>query len=276
MNKNISVNDYIDLDGTFNFRDLGGIETEDEKVTRPGLLFRSDALDKLSDKDISRLIDMQLKTVVDFRAASEIADSPNRILRGVRTIVLSPIADVAMQASTAKGDDTSKIRKMEERAGTPEGRDFFIKNRNVMEGQMRSFVSSESGIACYSTFLKLLVDSSNVPLVFHCRGGKDRTGWAAALLLLALGVSRENALKDYMKTAVYNKARNDKRMEEYRELTDNETVLDFLSGLMQVKESYLLAAFDEVDKLGGLSEYLHTSLRMSKEEISMLKENYIW
>lgn len=269
------MGEYINLEGTFNFRDLGGLPTQDGRIVKTGCLFRSDALYRLSDKDLKTLQEMQIRTIVDFRSPKEGAAHPNRPLDGVASFVLTPFAEVAEQASASHGDDTLKIRKLEETVKIEAGRKQLQQNLNAMETQMRKLVTTEAGIYCYSSFLKLVSNPDCTPLIFHCKGGKDRTGWGAALILAALGVDRSQIVADYMDTANYNRVRNAKRMEEYRRLTDHPLVLQFLSGLMQVKESYILAAFEEVDKLGGFETYLEDVLHMDAEEKKQLKELYL-
>lgn len=41
------------------------------------------------------------------------------------------------------------------------------------------------------------------PVLVHCAGGQDRTGVAVAVVLLALGVSREDVVADYVRTAEF-------------------------------------------------------------------------
>ncbi|MGL5437220.1 MAG: tyrosine-protein phosphatase [Lachnospiraceae bacterium] len=261
---------YIDLDGTFNFRDIGGFAAGDKRV-REGLLYRSDALHQLSDRDLIRLQEMGIRTVVDFRSPKEATEHPNRLPDGMHSLMLSPIAGVAAQASASKGDDSDRVAAMVRAAETEESKTRFRNNLDSMEKHMRTNVTSAEGIKAYGDFLRLLTGAGNIPLVFHCKGGKDRTGWAAALVLSILGADRKDIIEDYMDTAKYNKERNEARMNEYRRLTDNGIVLDFLSSLMQVKEAYLLAAFDEVDKLGGMEAYVVDSLGLTDEEIAILK-----
>lgn len=269
------INRYIALDGTFNFRDIGGFIGDQGRTVKTGLLYRSDALYKLSDQDLGTLSSMGIRTIVDFRSPSEAAAHPNRLPDGVNSITLAPHADLAAQASASHGDDEAKIAKMVQMAQTAEGRLYFTKNLDSMAGQMAAFAVSESGIQAYSSFLQLLLEADTTPLIFHCKGGKDRTGWAAALVLSILGVSRDDIVADYMKTADYNQARNQKRMNEYRQFTDNETVLEFLSSLMQVKESYLMSSFAEVDKLGGLDAYLETVLGFTKNDQERFRAIYL-
>ena len=266
---------YISLDGTFNFRDMGGFTTEEERRVKTGLVFRSDGLHKLSDVDLKRLAEMNLRTVVDFRSQSERESQPDRLPEGVRLVVLPPDGETAALASAFHKDDEGKIASLTAWGKTTEGNEYLVKNLNSMEGQMRSFVTSEKSIRAYSSFLRLLADAYSAPLVFHCRGGKDRTGWAAALFLSILKVPREEVIGDYLKTAQYNKDRNKKRMDQYYRYTDNKVVLNYLSSLMETKESYIRAAFEEVDSLGGMEAYLDRVFGFCEADRKRLKEIYL-
>lgn len=266
---------YKPLDGTFNFRDIGGFTGAGGKAVKMGLLYRSDALYKLSDRDLNILNSMGIRTVVDFRSPQEAAAHPNRLPEGVDTVVLAPHAELAAQASASHGDDRAKIAQMVEIAKTEEGKRHFSENLDSMAGQMAAFAVSESGIKAYSAFLQLLLKEDSAPLIFHCKGGKDRTGWAAALILSILGVSRGEIIADYMKTADYNQDRNRKRMDQYRKLTDNEVVLKFLSSLMQVKEEYIMTSFAEIDKIGGLDIYLDQILGFTAADQKRFRNMYL-
>ncbi len=266
---------YISLDGTFNFRDMGGFDTEEGRRVKTGLVFRSDALHNLSEEDLKKLEKMNIRTAVDFRSKPERELQPDRLLKGIRMEVLSPDGETAALASASHRDEEGKIARLMEWEQTSEGHEYLIRNLNSMEGQMRSFVTSENSIRAYSAFLKLLTDAASVPLVFHCRGGKDRTGWAAALFLSILKVPREEIVKDYLKTAQYNRERNERRMDQYRLYTDNMVILDYLSGLMEAKESYIRASFEEVDKLGGMEAYLDQACGFYESGRRRLKEIYL-
>ena len=49
----------------------------------------------------------------------------------------------------------------------------------------------------YRKAFELIADSANLPMLFHCRAGRDRTGIMAALLLTLLGVDRETVLDEF-------------------------------------------------------------------------------
>ncbi|MDR2023462.1 MAG: tyrosine-protein phosphatase [Hungatella sp.] len=269
------MDQYIPLEGTFNFRDMGGYYTEEGRRVKTGLVFRSDSLHKLSDGDLKRLEKMNIRTAVDFRSQAEREAQPDRLPEGVRLEVLSPDGETAALASVSHKDDEGKIARLAEWEKTSQGHDFLIKNLDSMEGQMRSFVTSENSIRAFSSFLRLLINSASSPLVFHCRGGKDRTGWAAALFLSILEVPREEIIREYLKTARYNSERNKKRMDQYRQYTDNKVVLDYISSLMETKESYIRAAFEEVDRQGGMDAYLDKAWGFYEADRTRLKEIYL-
>ncbi len=266
---------YIPLEGTFNFRDMGGYHTEDGRRIKTGLVFRSDSLHKLSDGDLKKLMEMNIRTVVDFRSHSEREVQPDRLPNGVKLEVLSPDGETAALASASHKADEEKIASLAVWEKTAQGHGFLINNLNAMEGQMRSFVTSENSVRAYSSFLRLLMKIDSIPLVFHCRGGKDRTGWAAALFLSILKVPREEIIRDYLKTACYNSERNKKRMDQYRQYTDNKVILDYLSSLMETKENYIRAAFEEVDRLGGMDTYLDKVCGFCKADRTRHKEIYL-
>src|SRR5258708_5403005 len=64
---------FIDLDGCFNFRDLGGYPTRDGRVIRRGEIYRSDALHLLTSRDVARVRDdLRIGHVIDLRSTAEV------------------------------------------------------------------------------------------------------------------------------------------------------------------------------------------------------------
>jgi protein-tyrosine phosphatase len=117
----------------------------------------------------------------------------------------------------------------------------------------------------------------DLPLVFNCAGGKDRTGVAAALVLSALEVSREIILKDYMLTD---------------ECFDRSCALFFADAtivspfrgvprevwepVMRVDSTYLLAMFQELEHAyGSVSNYLATQLSVDAQSLARLRHNLL-
>lgn len=265
----------LPLEGTFNCRDLGGYLGAEGRTVKWGKLLRSDALDRLTDADRKVLTDMGLRTVVDFRSQPERESRPNRLPEGICTVVLNPHAELAGTAGMVVSDDAKKMEGLISLAKSDKGPAFFAARRNAMAVEMRKMVIDETAVAAYRDFLALALREDAAPLLFHCRGGKDRTGWAAALLLLALGCGEETVMEDYLLTGVCNAGRNEARMAEYRQFTDNREVLNFLRSLMEVEPSYLGAALEALHALGGCEAYLREYMDIDRTRLTRLRELYL-
>lgn len=266
----------LSLQGTFNTRDLGGYKTSDGKIVKWGQVFRSDALNQLTDQDVQYFERLGLRTIVDFRGKNEIESAPDRAIPHAKHVYLNPNAEVAALATGSLVDDQEKIRKLVSIAESSEGGSYFSKRLNEMADQMRELVSTEIANRQYRNYLELLITDDATPLLEHCKGGKDRAGFAAILFLMALGVSKEVIVEDYLLTKQTMAERNKKRMAEYQVYTDHPLVLDYLAGLMDTKELYIEAAFAEMEKLGGYDRYLADVLGMTDETLSALKAKFLY
>lgn len=266
----------IELEGTFNTRDIGGIKNRDGKTIRYNRMYRSDALNKLSEKDIDFFKEVGLKTIIDFRGAKEVDDAPDVKIEGVQEINLSPNAEVANLASGNIVNDKLKIDTLLNEVSTQEGIDKLQLRMDEMAEQMRELVNDPFANAQYAKFVNVLCDENNYPLLHHCKGGKDRTGFAAIITLFILDVDIQDIKADYMLTKQCMAARNERRMDEYRQYTDNKIVLEYLSGLMQTKEIYFDAAIDEIHKLSSsIPAYLETYLGLTPEKKEKIKSIFL-
>lgn len=266
----------IELQGTFNTRDIGGIVTKNGKKIRPQLMFRSDALNTLTKEDVHYFEEVGLKTIVDFRSKKEVESAPDAKIKGVQEINLSPNAEVANLASGNIVDDKKKIDTLLKEASTEEGRKKLQDRMDEMVDQMRELVHSSYANKQYTEFLNLLTNPDNLPLLHHCKGGKDRTGFAAMITLFTLEVDVNDIKKDYMTTKECMASRNERRMDEYRQYTDNQIVLEYLSGLMQTKEIYFDAAIDEMIAMSGsIDGYLEEYLDLTMEKRNKIKEIFL-
>jgi len=75
---------FIELEGTSNFREIGGLKINDGKMLRPGILFRSDELFQLTDNDLSKLEALNLKVICDLRTPYERKSKPDRLPKKIR------------------------------------------------------------------------------------------------------------------------------------------------------------------------------------------------
>lgn len=268
----------LPLNNLYNCRDMGGYLTTDGRLTSWGQVFRSDALHQIDAQGQAYIERMAVKRIIDFRSPEEIAKDPNKMIATSEIYNFNPHADLAQQASTqsVSKKDEDKIAQLEQLVQSEEGRKQLYKNRNVMIKQMEQLVIGANAIEAYKQFFKVLLQADVTPLIFHCQGGKDRTGWAAALYLAALGVEKETIYQDYLLTDKMNAPRNAKRMAIYKKYTDNEEVLTFLASLQQTKKDYLDGAYRMVEEhYGTMMNYLKEVLEMDCDRIEILRDNYL-
>jgi len=176
-----------------NFRSLGGQTTRGGRRVRPGLLYRSAHLADASDADLAALAALGIRTVFDFRNPGDLAaEGPNRLPEGVRQVSL-PMADPANRTGARTDFSRLSAEELEDRYG--DGKAF----RWMKEASGRS-VSDPSRSAQFGGFVRGLLAPGAAPALFNCSAGKDRTGWAASLLLIALGVPEQQVVDHYLET----------------------------------------------------------------------------
>lgn len=218
----------VSLEGAHNARDIGGFKTAEGGFVKRGLVFRSDELSKLTDVDVEVLGCIGIKTVVDFRSGSEMSCFADRYPSEARKLDLS----------IDSGDLGGALDEVNEETGP-----ILMKEVN------RLLVKEHTAI--FSRFFSLLTTGKDVPLLFHCAAGKDRTGFAAAMFLASLGVSRENILRDYMMSA-------EGAMKKYDLFLKRKPQR---ASIVIVRPEYLGAAFEEIEAgFGTVENYLITRL----------------
>ncbi|ROS76478.1 tyrosine-protein phosphatase [Cellulomonas sp. PhB143] len=236
----------VRLDGTANLRDVGGYRTADGHWVEMGEMYRSDALDRLTDADLTVLEGLDVRTVMDLRTDDEVAAAPDRVPAGARDVHLDVLGTTASFAPTSATDS----------------------ERLMVEAE-RTMVSSDAARAAYTTVLDHADDRGAI--LFHCTAGKDRTGWASATILTALGVPRETVEADYL-------ASNDYRAQA------NAAVLAQLPAaqaeiyrpLLDVRSQYLAAGFDEVhQRYGTFGRYLFSGVHVGLLEQLSLRHDLL-
>lgn len=238
----------LPLQGAVNFRDLGGYPGRDGRRIRWGRIFRSDSLAELTDADLQVLTSLGLRTICDLRADSERAHKPNRGLHGapvtIHAINIMPHGGDQLLADTRLG--TVSVVEIERRV-----REIY-----------RRFVTDQ--VATFSRLLHLF-DTGPLPLLVHCTSGRDRTGFASALILMALGVSRKTIARDY---ALSNQYRRDLTFQIGGVVSP-----EVMTALTQAHPDYLAAAFKAIDDGWGSDDaYLRNGLGFSGEKRQALQE----
>jgi protein-tyrosine phosphatase len=238
----------LKLAGASNFRDLGGYVGHGGQAVRWRKLFRSDHLAALTPDDIGTLTGLGLTRVFDFRG--ELERAPLACALPNVTVHSLPIEPTVVQAM-----------KDLQAAGTAITAQDTVR---MMQETYRNFVHDNSDR--YASLFEHLL-ANDTPLVFHCTAGKDRTGFAAALILLALGVPRTVVMQDYLLTN-----------ELYQRLPSADAFApqEVLSVLWRVQEAFLDAAMHVVDAdYGGVAQYLERNMGLGPKEHERLAALYL-
>jgi protein-tyrosine phosphatase len=249
-----------------NLRDLGGHVTRDGRRTRSGLLYRSEQLSGITDRDMPALANLDLKKIYDLRTAVERAAGPDRVPAAAQDVVEDILADEQQSAAAnlfKLFEDPAKANAM-----LGGGRAAAMFHKVYID--LVSLPSARNG---YSEMFTEIVDPDNLPALFHCTTGKDRTGWAAASLLMLLGVSDEQVMADYL-------ASNDYILPEYQALINKYTRAgiekDILLSILGVRQEYLETSLKEMDdKYGSVEAYFTKGLDIGVAGQQALCERFL-
>ena len=247
----------VKFEQVVNFRDFGGCPTADGGRVRRGVLFRSAHFGEATEGDLALLQRLGVSLVIDFRGPSDKEqEGHNRLPAGVREVLI-PMYD------PARGNDPRVVlysAPPEEVARVyPPGRAF-----EAMVSASESFVANAERARQYGEMLQAIIDADGAPILIHCSAGKDRTGWGAAVVHLALGVPREHIVADYMLSNSYRRNRAARLDELERAGLDPELLAPFFG----VHENYINQSFATVDRLyGGVDQYLRDGLGVDDESI---------
>ena len=223
------------LEGTPNFRDLGGLPTVDGRVTRHGVLFRSSALEELSSRDVRRLIDdIGVRTVIDLRSADDCETAEALRDTSIRYVNL-PVS---------RGAPTTSLDRPMDADGRADMARIYGMYLEVSSASIREIFAE--------------LTSGATPAVFHCAAGKDRTGVVAAIVLSAVGVTRDAVVADFMET---EPALDEIIAYLQRRPACADIVLRFPPGTMDVGANFMIDFLDDVERTyGGMYAWLTDTL----------------
>jgi protein-tyrosine phosphatase len=240
---------HLNLAGASNFRDLGGYQTRDGRSVRWRQIFRSNHLGHLTDDDKSVMRELGVRSAFDFRGAQERVEAACSMPEiTVHSLAVEPTVVAALRAIVSSGTALSTDHAIE-----------------VMRDSYRSYVQQNTHR--YRSLFGHLLEDDRAPLVIHCTAGKDRTGFACALILHTLGVSDDIIAEDYLLTNRY-----------YRRDPNSSSDLpdEIRQVLGSVRDNFLGAAFEAINAdYGDLEAYLRDGLGLGATERNALEARYL-
>ncbi len=223
---------------------------------RRGLLFRSSALDA-DAIDPVRLAEARLSDVFDLRMTAEVTPKPDVVPDGARYVRLNVIGDdVELGALDPKS--------LKDAAGA----------RGLLTDVYRMFVIEDNARVQFAALVRAVADEER-PQLFHCTAGKDRTGWAAAIVQRVLGVSHDDVLADYLLTNDYS-ADVIEKIAAGATAERGEAIGEAARVLAGVFPEALAAAFDEADnRYGGFDGYVRDGLGIGDDVVTRLRAKLV-
>ena len=259
VNSIVLAERLLPLEGGVNFRDLGGYPTHDGRRVKWNRLFRSGYLSELTDRDIEYLSSLDIVRCCDFRGHDERQQAPSRLPDNTQVVLL-----------------TIDPGKIESYVKPGPGESMSIQFKDDMMRRINIELAS-SHVDKFRSMFRHLFEIEHGAMLIHCSAGKDRTGFAAALVLSALGVPREYVIEDYLLSGRFfvpeQRVAQVLAMYGHGEGTgkDRESV----QGVLDVKAEYILGAFNYIeDNHGTIKRYLEEKFSVSAGMLEDLRQRF--
>ncbi len=243
---------YIELEGTSNFRDLGGYKTSNGSLIRKGIVFRSDNLSHLTSSDIEKVKRLGIKTVCDFRSDFEMQEfpspfnnksSPKLLHIPIKTLGAQDLQELALREGVTSEELANEL-------------------------QLHYVLYVNQHKKKYSKFLNTIA-YGDIPLVFHCFAGKDRTGFGSLLFLGLMGVDKDTIIDDYLLTNNFYKG-------PIQGSNWKDSISETLKPLFEARADYINAAFNEIySRYEKLEDFVIEELNVDLKTIDLIKEKIL-
>ncbi len=245
------------LKSVFNFRDIGGVPTINDKHIKEKVIFRSANPDKISKKDIKKLHELNIRTIIDLRAPNETGRKPKK-LDGIETI--------SLPLDYEKKTRERLIPLIKQK-----------KSQNLIDDLIKSLYVEilDGSVGVFREIADLLLEPSRSPMLIHCQAGKDRTGIIIALIMMALNTDQKSIINDYMASNEALLPFFKKRLKIRKALSLGFFPAKTVLYAITVRSKDILAVIERVTShYGGIEGYLKAS-GAGRTDFSELKKRLV-
>jgi len=246
-----------------NFRDIGGRLGGDGRLVKTGLIFRGTATSDATEEDLAALNMLGVRLVFDLRGEVEASTNPDRLPVGATYQRVSAVPEID---AIPRELLTSWDNLIERASQSP---DVLEQSMAFQSGVYTQMIQHPHAFA---TLLSLMLDDPSRGVYIHCAAGKDRTGVGCAIISRLLGVSREDALEDYLKSNETPRP----EIEAVRLWARERGVGDLIDLMTSATKWQFDLAWDEADHAwGGWDAFVHAGLGLSPADIARLRDAYL-
>lgn len=267
----------IKLQKQKNIRDLGGTVTSTGKQIRRNKLIRSGRLSELTTDDAAVLLGTcRLRTVVDLRSAKENAERPDPqwgIVEYSRIPLLSE-DQMGFGAFSAAGTAEKKMNVLDTLISMTSSP--FYTPKQYLTDIYRKFITTKQAQSSARRFFELLLSHREGSLLYHCNGGKDRTGIITVFLLTALQVPQDVIMADYMETNEIIMPWLEQRLAVLPDKYQTKQAREVLRMMYLADADCMQAAYEEMERLGVSPEgYLKQVIGLTDFTLHELRERLL-
>ncbi len=286
----------IPLTALSNTRDLGGLKTKDGHYVRTRKLIKSGMLYGAPEEDLRVLRDeYQVKLIVDLRTRKERKMMPNPRIKGVseiwnplfmedihglgvfqpdeRDILENRLKSLFILSHRSDENTEEAVRQIREMVQSPD-----LDPERYMKRLYQKFINNQIIQKQVKQFFNLLMNNRDGAILWHCAAGKDRSGMCAALLLYALGVSKEDIIDNYMSTAESSQDAVEYLLAKMFPGSDEESqgYRSLARKFFDLKPCYIESFFDAIERdYVSIDNYLQKALEIHVDNLVRLRTLYL-
>ena len=250
------------LEGADNFLELGGYPAAEGKTVRWGQIWRGVPTARLSSEaDRARLDALGLRLILDLRSTEEARKEPDYVPDGARLVQICGLCTEEGQEVCFSPADIERMAQT-----VPEG-------MSIPEMMYSRMLFGNKALR----ELFRALEAGETPVLFHCTAGKDRTGVAAMLILLALGATDETICADFAQTNVCRRREIDGLLAQHAEEIAREPEKKMLylgaAGVDPAAAPFVLRTIRE--KCGSAQDYLEQEYGLTPARLMRLRRMYL-
>lgn len=258
MKSGLIHSSMIPLQGGINFRDQGGYTVKDGRKVKPGLLFRSGALDELTEQDCHYLNDNNVVHILDYRDSKEVEHKPDVIWQSAEYYHIPANPVLTETSADLEKFVVGSLDKI---------------NPHRLMTELYSLLPFNN--PAYRQLIKLMQQTDEQGIVQHCAVGKDRTGVGSAITLLVLGADKDTVIEDYLITETTLEPYRKKFKAKLADQLSSEGLKNF-DYIFSAKEEFITKALNSIDeRYQTVDNWLQQEFALTQEKREVIQEKYL-